>query len=119
MRRALGAFGCDRAVQRRHLDELVSRHRRRVGALLEQGLGGVGLAEERREVERLEPVGRPRLDQCWIGLEQLLHTLGAPDRSRLEEVELTAIRQQLIGVGRAAFVESLEKRRNVRLPRHN
>jgi hypothetical protein len=28
-------------------------------------------------VERLEPVGRPRLDQRWIGLEQLLHALGA------------------------------------------
>jgi hypothetical protein len=104
----LGSLRRDRAVQRRHLDELVPGDRGGIGARLEQRFGGFGVAEERGQVERLETVRRPGLDQSGVGGDELAHTVGATDARGLEDVEGRPFGEQRLGGRGSAFIESAE-----------
>ena len=87
----LGAVRARRggAVQRHDVAE-----RRRDGvdvrAVVDEEARGLGLREERGEVERGAVVGGPRVDERRVDVEQLLDPVGVTERRRLEHVELGA-----------------------------
>ena len=69
--------------------------------------GGLDVAEEAREPERLEAVLRPGVCERRILVEQLANPVGSADRGRLEHVEVRIGRQQLLDPSLIALVHGL------------
>ena len=63
---------------------------------VEQRPGGLGLAEERGEMERREPVGREGRRTRRILVEPLAQPVDVAERRRLEDVELRIDREQRV-----------------------
>ena len=71
------------------------------GARLEQDARGLGLAEERREVERREAVGREGRGPRRVLVQSLPQAVDVAERGRLEDVEVGVDREQRVGQSRA------------------
>ena len=75
------------ALQRGHLELVVSRHDVDERAPVDEQARGFRVPEERSQVQRCEPVLGPGADEPRIGLEQLADALRPAQRGSLEDVE--------------------------------
>jgi len=94
------------------VDERVRRCGVDVRPGIDQCLDRFGVAEERREMQRCEIVGCPRLGGAFVFGEDPLEPFDAPERSRLEQIR--RIRQELFGFVLVALVERFHRRRERR-----
>jgi citrate lyase subunit beta/citryl-CoA lyase len=109
--RALVVAGESRRPERAHLREARGRERLEVGAALDEQPRRLRAAREAREMERREPVLRPRPRELRLRREQLLEPRDPAERRRLED-RLLPRRQQLLAALTVAGVERLHRRRD-------
>ncbi len=84
------------SVERVRPDMLVPPERVRIRAVLEQQAGGLDVAEETRERERLEAVVAERVGVGRTLGEELAQPFRPAERGGLEDVQVGTRRQQLV-----------------------
>jgi hypothetical protein len=88
---------------------LVARERVRVGAVLEQHARRLDMAVEARQRERLEAVVPEGVRAPGISVQELTQSLGVPERSCLEHVQLRPPAKQLADAVPISAVEGFEQ----------
>ena len=88
---------------------LVARGGVDLGAALDEQPGGLDVAEEAREPQRLEAVLRPGVRERRILVEQLSNPVGPADGGRFEDVELGIRSKQLLHSSLVPPVDGLEE----------